>query len=380
MKWIMGSIRNKLLFISGGGTFLLLCAFEVGFWSMIFTVGIAFTAFVWLIKVHILKPAQKLVLDLERLASGDFTTPIAQLTQDEIGAIAASAERIRRDVGATIRRIHEITAESHNTVVHLVASAEQLASSADSQKEAAQSTDAVIRESTQSMQTVFEDAATVTHIAEAGLEHTSQGNIAISGLIGEVCSVENSVNKISSSVSEFVHITDIITEMTQQVKDIAKQTNLLALNAAIEAARAGEFGRGFAVVADEVRKLAEKSGQSASQIDEVTSKLGAQSILVKQAIDEGLKALESSQDHLETVTIALSEAGQSVIKTSRGINTINISFNKQNKANHEIELNIGKISQMTESSLTLIEKNSISVQLMEKLADEVHTLVGRFKV
>jgi len=229
-----------------------------------------------------------------------------------------------------------------------------------------------------SIRSVAENSDNVRHISRNGMEQTQKGNVSLSELIGEVTKVGSSVEEIASSVSEFMHSTEAITNMTQQVKDIAEQTNLLALNAAIEAARAGEQGRGFAVVADEVRKLAEKSAQSASEIDQVTISLGSKSTAVANAIQNSQKSLQTSQEHMKKVALVLEEANQSVAESTKGMDNIALSVNEQEKASNEIAQNVQKISQMAEDNRAAIQENTEATQHMEQQVDALRKLVGHF--
>lgn len=404
MHWIKHSIRNKLLMISGTGTALLIAAALFGLWTawgdiqtlehkenaqngilislglMAVAIFMAFIAFMVLVNKHIVTPAKQLVRDLGKLANGDFTTAISRSTDDEIGEIAASSEQLRTNLGGMIARINELMDESHSAATQLSSSASQIASCSNEQSEAASATAAAVEEMAVSIASVAENADNVNRISQQGLEHTEKGNESLSELIGEISTVESSVEAIAESVSEFVRSTEAITNMTRQVKDIAEQTNLLALNAAIEAARAGEQGRGFAVVADEVRKLAEKSAQSASQIDQVTMTLSTQSAAVEQAIRDGQKSLQTSQDYLENVAVVLSNANQSVTQTTEGISNIAMCVNEQKSASHDIAQHIEKIAQMAEKNMAAIQENSTAAQHMEHLATVAQEMAKRFKV
>lgn len=86
----------------------------------------------------------------------------------------------------------------------------------------------------------------------------------------EVClSADREVGESTKAVDDLAGYSEHINAIVSSIGDIAEKTNVLSINAAIEAARSGASGKGFAVLAGEIRALATRSGESASQINEI---------------------------------------------------------------------------------------------------------------
>ena len=90
---------------------------------------------------------------------------------------------------------------------------------------------------------------------------------------------------------------DKINELTNEILGISSQTNLLALNASIEAARAGEAGKGFSVVADEIRNLAERSKETANNIQQISA-------LVTDAVEDLAQNANGMLDFIDSTVLA----------------------------------------------------------------------------
>ena len=343
-------------------------------------VMISFVWFVFLIRKHIVQPANELVVELNRLAGGDFSHPVSVDSQDEMGKVAACAERIRVDLGKVLQDVMTATDHVSQASVTMHQTANQVVQGSRQQSEAAAATSAAVEQMTVSISSVAESADEVHKLSVSSLENTRHGNEKVSELIGEIDQVESAMHDVAASVNEFVRNTALITNMTKQVRDIAEQTNLLALNAAIEAARAGEQGRGFAVVADEVRKLAEKSAQSAGEIDAVTKSLGQQSVVVEKTIERGQQSLQSSLDFVESVAMVLSEANHSVEAATQGVEGITASVREQSSASTEIARNVEKIAQMAEENSSIVNQSSEAAHNLSTLSAELQATVSRFKI
>ncbi len=334
----------------------------------------------WLIN-QVTRPTRELQQTMLAMqADGDLTRRVTIRSKDEVGQTAVAFNALIDGFIEIIRNVLSNSQRVNETAKHIAVTSTNITSSSRMQSEAAISTAAAVEEVTASIQTVAENSHIVLTLSEKSLKQTEQGNNSVAEMAQEIRSIESAVQQIAMAANEFVESTRTIASMTQQVKDIADQTNLLALNAAIEAARAGEQGRGFAVVADEVRKLAEKSAQSAHEIDKVTSKLDEKSMRVEQAIASGMQSLQSTHKYVDTMSAVLIEADAAVKESNLGVAEIAVSVGEQGKASRDIALHVEQIARMAESNHAAIEQSSRDIADLERMGSELHNAVARFKI
>jgi methyl-accepting chemotaxis protein len=334
----------------------------------------------WLINL-VIRPTQELQKVMQTMqADGDLSKRVTVNSEDEIGKTARSFNDLANSFQVIVSQVEGHAKHVASAAHSLTHDTEELAQSSQRQSDTANMTSSAVEQVSTSGALVAESANRVARLSAETLERANSGQASLQDMVQELEHVEGAVNEIATSVGEFVSNTHNITNMTQQVRDIAEQTNLLALNAAIEAARAGEQGRGFAVVADEVRKLAEKSAHSASQIDEVTRLLGTQSDQVEKTVQRGMNALQSSQQHIRKVADVLTEANASVDNVNRGLEEISQSINNQRDATQEIARNVEQIAEMAKRGNVVVKRTVSAAKSMESLSENLAKTVGRFKV
>lgn len=334
----------------------------------------------WIIN-HVTEPTKELQRAMSAMQTdGDLSKRVEVRSADEIGKTAESFNALVKSFQTIVSQVHGYANQVSSSSSSLTSNAEQIANSSQQQSDAAASTAGAVDKMSSSISSVSDSANTVYQQSQDSLKRAAHGQQSLQEMIGEIKQVESAVQQMASSVDAFVKSTQTITSMTQQVRDIAEQTNLLALNAAIEAARAGEQGRGFAVVADEVRKLAEKSAQSASQIDVVTKTLAEQGEQVEKTIQSGIQSLQSSQNHMQSVASVLVQSNESVECVNQGVDGITASVHEQKLASQEIVRNVENIASMAESNNASIMRTVQAAKDMEQLADNLKRSVGHFKL
>lgn len=341
---------------------------------------VVFMAFLWMIQQAILNPAKQLKQDLERLAKGDFSIPIKRSSEDEIGDIATSAERVRTNLSDILGKVSFSSNELSSAASELASTSEQALQNSQQQSNSSEAIAAAVEEMTVSITSVSDSVEHGRQLAAKALDDTQKSNSKLLELADCINQVAEAVQKISTSVLEFAASTQSISGMTFQVREIAEQTNLLALNAAIEAARAGEQGRGFAVVADEVRKLAEKSTSSVGEIDKITQILGSRSTLLEESIKRGEEHLSMGLTLLKTVETMLESTTRSVMQANQEMDGIATSSKEQSMASNEVARNMEKIAQMSEESCMAAKGIADAASNLDQLATQLQNSSSQFRL
>ena len=315
-----------------------------------------------------------------QLASGDLTARLEVSGGDEIGRLLHAIHDMNENLVGIVRQVDTSAREMSQGSSHLAASAQKLVQGSRNQTNAATAAADAVEGNSDSIAVTLRQAQEVSELSQGSLKSTARGNDALAQMVAELERAGTSVHEIAASVEQFVRSSEIITEMTRQVKEIADQTNLLALNAAIEAARAGEQGRGFAVVADEVRKLAEKSARAASEIDGVTATLGSRSAAVTGAIDKGKGSLQSCQALIAQVVAVLAAANEAATHAAQAAQRIAASVQEQTDASEQVSRHVRGIAEMAEANSAAIHEASATTRQLEELSRSLQDSISRFKL
>lgn len=356
----------------------------------------------------IVRPISELVNHTEKVAGGDLTISLQKRSDDEIGRLVESFNKMQDE-------LHNTLSQVNNTTVHVVESADTLKESVSSMTNTTNhATNAVqkIAENTEQTTVSAQQNVTVIHSFTSKMNDISETtkaiasetnhatNVAIKGnqhIQQSVASIEmiNETAKSSLSITEQMNNrAQEVSQITKMISGISDQINLLALNAAIEAARAGEYGKGFAVVADEIRSLAEQSNtfantisalihdmqqdsqQTVTAIGNVVTKINEESTTIYSAgetFNNIVKLVENVKSNVAVVTEAIESMAD---KSYKIVDTTNSTVDALQQTNEDAQLIAASMEEQNSASEEML---SITFEL-NTMIENLQQQVSRFKI
>lgn len=344
-----------------------------------------------LISKGISRPIGHLVKAADALALGDVNIEVKAKTQDEVGELIRSIEKMVQNIrtqaniaeqialgdmtvnvpirsendllGKTLSQMvdgnNEILSNIASASDQVAAGAQQISDSSIALSQGATEQASSVEELTASLEEISaqikqnaENAGEANKLAEAAKQGASQGNQQMQNMLKAM----DEINDASSNISKIIKVID----------EIAFQTNILALNAAVEAAHAGQDGKGFAVVAEEVRNLAGRSANAAKETTDM--------------IENSIKKVEYGTRIAKETADALNKIVSASDNVASLVGSIATASNEQAIGVGQINEGIVLVSQVVQTNSATSEESAAASEELSSQAALLKQMVAKFKL
>lgn len=310
----------------------------------------------------IVSPIRAVVTALRRVAEGDYQVHLVTRGTREVVEMTIA-------LGTTVKTLNTQRSGINTAIQALTSQAAQMTSLAKDISKSVVDTSSQAEGAAIASTTVSVNISAVSAAAEEMAASVKEiaNNTTEAARIASEAEVKSEV--VRKAMSRLIDASQQIATITTTINTIANQTNLLALNATIEAASAGDAGRGFAVVANEVKELARQSSSA-------TADIAAMIREIQDAVKASSDEIVQVTNIIQRINIIQTAMASAVEEQSATTNEIVRSLGNAANSSQEVARSVKQLSQaasLTKDGATLASASATS---LEKLSDDLNSLVG----
>ncbi len=380
MDQVMKPVREIFAYVSGIGA--LVCVLLVG--TIIF------------IARQISRPIVRTSLLIKDLSEGDgdLTKRLPIDSKDEIGEMSihlnAFMDKLHVLIGSIKESAHVVAASAEQ----FSAVSTQIAKNADEMSAQSGVAASAAQKAKSGIEAIASESSRMAESAGAVAAAIEEMNASI-GEVSRNCTEESRIAreaesealKTQSLMAQLGQSAEQIGKVVSLISGIASQTNLLALNATIESATAGDAGRGFAVVAAEIKKLARQTAEATGKIDTQISDMQSCTQTSIHAIGQMSSVIGKISSISQSVASAVEEQSVTTSEIAQVVGTI-FGSTKDLAKNAELSASSSQIVSHNVQTVTTAasevaggaSETEVSAKDLAKMAEQLQSLVGRFKL